>query len=378
MSSKYLVLAALGLAACSSPTQIVLSIDTTAGVPCDIDKIRVKATGGSAAVFEQDLKDARLPIVLKLSDETSNGAFTLEVTGLRNNMEVLRASGPLLFGNSDAGEHIVLESTCTLDTPCMLSDLTGSTKAPPPVSRFQCGDIVRRYKPAMTLDTFIDACNVPGTNSGTVLTNGARGAAKLGLSDEVLANFAFRFYSQPIRQIWAHEDGYISFEVNNPDARNNLDPGSFDRDLLGTGVPPPPQSAMVFWDGLTLGPAGVCYSLEGNSPNQKLRVTWSGTCQTTTCTTDSLNFSIVLDERTQKISFTYGTMMAANANRALGATATVGIVNDAKGCPVSQCTLATGLCADGTTPCGYTQIFSKTVQSGGVVSYDFTPIVDPQ
>jgi len=378
MSSKSLVLSALVLAACSSPTQIVLSIDTTAGIPCDIDKIRVKTMGGSASVFEQDLKDVRLPIVLKLSDETSNGAFNLEVTGLRNNMEVLRATGPLLFGNADAGEHIVLQSTCTIDTPCTLTDLTGNTKAPPPVARFQCGDIVRRYKPAMTLDTFIDACNVPGVISGKVLNDGTRGAAKLVLPDDVLANFAFRFYSQPIRQIWAHEDGYISFEVNNPDGRNNLDPGAFDRDLLGTGVPPPPQSAMVFWDGLTLGANGVCYSLEGSSPNQKLRVTWSGTCQTTTCVSDSLNFSIVLDERTQKISFTYGLMMAANTNRALGATATVGIVNDAKGCPVAQCTLATGLCADGHTPCGYTQIFSKTVQSGGVVSYEFTPIVDPQ
>jgi len=378
MSSKLFLLAAVGVAACSSPTQIVLSIDTTAGIPCDIDKIRVKATGGSSSIFEQDLKDVRLPIVVKLSDETSNGTFNLEVTGLRNNMEVLRASGPLLFGNADAGEHVVLQSTCTIDAPCTLDMLSGSTKPPPPVERFQCGDIVRRYKPAMTLDTFIDACNVPGTNSGTVLTMGARGAAKLNLADDVLSNFGFRFYSQPIRQIWAHEDGYISFEVNNPDARNNLDPGAFDRDLLGTGVPPPPQSAFVFWDGLTLGSMGVCYSLEGTSPNQKLRVTWSGTCQTTTCVTDSLNFSIVLDERTQKISFTYGTMMAANTNRALGATATVGIVNDAKGCPVAQCTLATGLCADGTTPCGYTQIFSKTVQAGGVMSYDFTPIVDPQ
>jgi hypothetical protein len=367
---------ALALAACSNPTQIVLSIDTTVGIPCDIDKIVVRARGSSEATFEQELEaGARLPIVVKLSDETSDGSFMLEVVGVKAGAEVLKAQGQLTFGNADAGEHVILNPDCTAAKPCMLADLDPSTRTPAPVTgRFQCGDAVRAYMPSNTSETFIDACTVVTSNSGQVLDMGARGAVKLPLEDAVLSGFGFRFYGQPIRQIWAHEDGYISFATDNPDARNDLDPGSFDRQLLGTGVPPPPRSIFAFWDTLTLSSSGVCYALEGTSPNQKLRVTWSGTCQTTSCSSDSLNFTIVLDERTQKVSLTYGPMMAANMARAQGATATVGIVNDAKGCPVSKCTQSTGLCDDNATPCGYTQIFSKMAQPGGVQGVDFTPI----
>src|SRR5690606_18274467 len=134
-----------------------------------------------------------------------------------------------------------------------------------------------------------------------VLNDGSRGAAKLPLPPAALEAFGFRYFSRPIRQIWAHEDGYISFAPDNPDAMNDLDPGPFDRDLLGVGVPPPPQSAMVFWDGLTLGSNGVCYALEGAPGTQKLRVTWRRTCHSVVCTADSLNFTVVLDERNQRI-----------------------------------------------------------------------------
>lgn len=373
MNLKLFVIGALSLAACSNPPQIELQIDTTAGVPCDIDKIRVRAMGSKAALFEKDIKNVRLPLVVKLSDETANGSFNLEVVGLHGTDEVLRTQGMLQFSSSDLVQRVVLESACTAERPCAIDQ----ANQPNPVGvRSQCGDVVRHYNMMLSSELFTDACTVPGTNSGVVLnTAGAKGAAKLGLSDEALAKFNFRFYGQPVRQVWAHEDGYIAFTPDNPDARNDLDPGAFDRDLRGVGVPPPRQSAMIFWDGLTLGPMGICYALEGSEGNQKLRVTWSGTCQTLACTSDNLNFSIVLDERTQVISFTYGAMTAANMTRAQGATATVGIVNDAKGCTVDQCSSATGLCANG-MPCGYSQEFSNTVQSGGVKAMDFIPVAE--
>src|SRR5258706_5010134 len=96
---------------------------------------------------------------------------------------------------------------------------------------------------------------------------------------------------------------------------NNHDPGPFDRGLLKNGVPPPPQSAMIFWDQVNLGPMGVCFALEGQPGAQKLRVTWSHACQIQPCGTDSLNFTIVLDERTQRVSFTYGDMIASNTQQ---------------------------------------------------------------
>ena len=378
MTSKlYLAPAlALALAACSEPTQIVLAIDTTAGVPCDIDRIRVRAMGSDTATFESDLADVRLPLIVNLSDETSDGQFNLEVTGLKGDAEVLRAQGPLVFGNSNLAEHIVLESKCTPDAPCELGELTSNTRPPPPVSRFLCGQEVRRYAMApATAESFRDACTVPGANTGMVLLPGTRGAEKLNLSDEVLSNFGFRFYGQPVRQIWAHEDGYIAFTEQNPDQGNNLDPGAFDRDLLRIGVPPPKQSIMVFWDQLTL-TNGVCYALEGPVGTQKLRVTWAKVCQTQACTNDRLNFTIVLDERTQRVSLTYGEMTAVNTSRAQGSSATVGIVDDAKGCPVADCDIATGLCADGVTACGYTQEFSNEPQVPKVPDIQFEPIAE--
>lgn len=371
MNLKYLVIGALSLAACSDPPTIELQIDTTAGVPCDIDKIRVRAKGSQQSMFEKDIKGVRLPLVVKLSDETDNGQFELEVVGVNGTQEVLKTSGMLQFSSSNLTQRVVLEATCTTEKPCAID------QANPPTAvavRSQCGDLVRNYNMMPSSEPFIDACTIPGTNSGNVLNAlGAKGAAKLGLSDEALAAFNFRFYGQPVRQVWAHEDGYIAFTPDSPDANNDLDPGSFDRDLRGVGVPPPRLSAMIFWDGLTIGPMGICYALDGSPGNQKLRVTWAGTCQTSMCISDNLNFSIVLDERTQVVSFTYGPMTAANMTRAQGATATVGIVNEAKGCTVDKCNNLTGLCDNG-TPCGYSQEFSNVQQSGGVKSMDFVPV----
>jgi len=137
----------------------------------------------------------------------------------------------------------------------------------------------------------------------------------------------------------------------------------------------------AFWDSLILGAQGVCYELKG----QQLRMTWEHACLVheveqpcpSADNTNNLNFTITLDASNQRVVLTYGTMSAGNRDRQQGATATVGLVNDATGCPVEECALATGLCQDGVTPCGYSQVFSNTVQMPGVQSIQFTPIVDP-
>lgn len=368
---------AVATAACGTPQQITLSIDTNVGIPCEVDKIRVVATGSDEAVYERDIADVRLPLVVKLQDETSNGSFALAVLGMKGNTEVLRTEGQLVFGSSDASAHIVLESTCTPDNPCSLPMLSaGDQPFAPLTQRFDCGTNVQRYRQMPSGETFLDACTVASQNSDRILDgDNERGATLLTINETVLNNFNFRFYGKPIRQIWAHEDGYISFAAENPDPGNDRDPGAFDRNITGVGVPPPVLSAMVFWDSLVL-TDGICYALEGAPGTQKLRVTWAQTCTTTPCGSDSLNFTIVLDERTNRVSFTYGPMMAANTQRAQGSQATVGLVNNATGCPANQCTLATGLCTDLATPCGYTQVFSKAPQAGGIPNYAFDPILD--
>jgi hypothetical protein len=52
----------------------------------------------------------------------------------------------------------------------------------------------------------------------------------------------------------------------------------------------------------------------------------------------------------------------------------VGLVHDATGCPVDQCALETGLCEDGATPCGYSQVSSNTAQPDGILNMAFSPI----
>jgi hypothetical protein len=378
MRVRVLVLAAV--AACGEPQKIILAIDTTAGVPCDIDALRIEAVGGESSTLERDLVGERLPLSITLENDTPAGSFDLTISGLKDGVEVLRASGTLQFGSGGTlAANLVLAQTCAPSTPCRLPDLIPYVAPPAPVvERNECGEIVKRYAPRTTGETFRDVCTVPGANAGKVLMGGARGAAQLPLSQDALDNFGFRFYGQPVRQVWAHEDGYLSFTAENPDPNNDLNPGAFDRDLRGAGVPPPSRSAFVFWDGLTLGSQGVCYALEGQPGTQKLRVTWNRTCHTVTCTADSLNFTIVLDERTNRVAFTYGEMMAANTERARGSTATVGIVNAATGCVASECTVATGLCRDGVTPCGYTQVFSNMIQDPAIANVEFDPIVSPE
>jgi hypothetical protein len=369
-----IALAVLVLAACTDTRQIVLSIDTTAGVPCDIDRVRIRASssGAPATVFEQALDDVRLPLAITLLDDTPAGDFAIEVVGVKGEAELLLARGNLRFTEGKATVPVMLDAQCTVDAPCELSEPAGGA---PPSARVACGPLVTRYAIEDTAEIFEDACSVPG--AGKVLVDDSRGPVRLDDLAGALPGFGFWFYGRPLRQIWVHRDGFIAFGRDDPDPAGDLDPGALDRNIVGAGAPPPPQSVMVFWDDLHLrDQIGICYSLQGAPGTQVLRVTWSRACFTFPCTTDSLNFTIALDEASQKIALTYGVMMSGTPERAQGSAATVGIVDQAGGCPqASQCTAETGLCSDG-TPCGYSQAFSGTAQTPRVANKQLTPIVD--
>ena len=100
-------------------------------------------------------------------------------------------------------------------------------------------------------------------------------------------------------------------------------------------------------------------------------MTWRGTCDISPCGSDNLNFTIVLDEKNDRISFTYGDMITANPSKGQGLSATVGVVNKADGCVVSDC--VDGTCKDG-RPCGYTQVFSNTSQGMHLPNYRLDPM----
>jgi hypothetical protein len=67
-------------------------------------------------------------------------------------------------------------------------------------------------------------------------------------------------------------------------------------------------------------------------------------------------------------------MITGTGDRERGATATVGLVDNATGCTADLCSLDTGLCSNNNMPCGYSQVFSSTVQTAGVKNQQFTPV----
>jgi hypothetical protein len=373
MTPRWLLTATLTLAACTSPRELVLSIDSTAGVPCDIDRIRIVATSAGTTTFEQSLKGARLPVNVTLLDDTPSGSFQIEITGLKGDVEVMQTHGPLQFAGHKTTASVLLEPRCTKEAQCALSESMADAAAGPGPA-LECGANVTRYDTSVAVDSAPDACQVFGAQHA-LLDNSLVPVPLTALKDTLAAS-DFQFYGRPVRQVWVARNGYLSFAQDNPDPGGSILPGPFDLDITHVGAPPPRQSVMAFWDKLSLRSTGVCYEVDGNPGTQQLRVTWAGACLTTVCGSDDLNFTITLEE-TGRVLISYGKMSANNTDRALGNMATVGLVNDATGCPATDCTLATGLCTDGRTPCGYSQVFSNMPQSPRIENRQFTPVVDP-
>ncbi len=364
---------AFALAACTQPRKLVLSIDTNAGVPCDIDHVELRATAGGVTMFEQSLDGRQLPQLVTLLDATPSGSFNLEITGLRGSTAVMKVTGQLQFSGKEETQPVMLDLNCPVDQPCPLAGaMAAGSAAPSGVIRFQCGPDVERYGGTTTVEGFVDACNVPGTLTGSVLTDGTSGPVELTALEPSLPSFGFQFYGQPIHKIWVSRDGYISFTRDNPDPQHVLVPGPFDRGIRMVGAAPPQQSVMAFWDTLTLGSSGVCWELEGSPGSERIRVTWSHACLTQPCAVGTLNFTITLDESTRRVVVAYN--ITGTGDREKGATATVGIVNNATGCAADQCSLDTGLCTGTSTPCGYSQLFSNTVQTTGLKNEQFAAI----
>jgi hypothetical protein len=372
MTSSSLVVAALALTACAEPRQLVLSISTTAGVPCDIDRVRVVATAGGKTTIDQTLRGERMPITIALLDDTPDGRFEVDISGYKGGVEVMRTSGPLRFADHAATAPVLLARGCRPEAPCELAEAMAAAAVAPGIPDPGCVADVTRYAASPALDSFTDACMAP--DAKRVLVDGSAGPIAIpGIEAELLAR-DFQFYGRKVGQVWVARDGYVSFAPDNPDPAHALVPGALDRDIRHAGAAPPVQSVMAFWDALALGSAGVCYVIDDTADQRQLLVTWTHACLTTPCVADNLNFTIALEEGTGRVVLTYGTMTAGNMDGARGINATVGLVDDASGCPADECVLATGLCRDGATPCGYSQVFSSTLQVPRLMGQQFTPV----
>jgi hypothetical protein len=324
-------------------------------------------------MFEQTLDAAHLPAFVTLLDGTPSGSFNLELTGLKGNTPVMKVSGMAQFSGKEENQPVMLDLNCPVDGSCGLAGaMAAGSAAASGVTRFRCGPEVKSYKAEMTGEGFVDACAVPGKLTGSVLMDGSSGPVELDKLEPLLPGFNFQFFGQPIHKIWVSRDGYISFQRDNPDPRYVLVPGAFDSGIKGVGAAPPPQSVMAFWDKLTLSPSGVCWEIEGAPGGQLIRVTWSHACLTQSCAQSApLNFTITLDESLRRIVLSY--MVNSTGDRERGSTATVGLVDNATGCPAEQCSLDTGLCMGNNAPCGYSQVFTQRVQASGLKNYQFTP-----
>jgi hypothetical protein len=373
------ILVALVLGACTDPRKLVLSIDTTAGIPCDIDRVRIRATASQATTFERSLDRSHLPLSVTLLDDTMDGSFDVEIIGLKGDVAVMQVSGRLQFGDGETAQAVMLDPNCGGTMKCALSGaISAGSVSAPSIPRVQCGPGVLRYAATMTSADAADPCRILTAHTGKVLMNRERGPVALTDLEPLLPSFGFEFYGEPIHRIWVARDGYLSFGREPPDPKGDLTPGPLDRGIQRPGAAPPARSVMAFWDDLSPSSQGVCYELDGAPGSQKLRLAWTHACLTDPCGSDNLNFMITLDESNQQIVLSYGTMSATPMERAQGVTATVGLVHDATGCPVDQCVLATGLCMDGTTPCGYSQVSSSMAHPGGMPNMAFSPINAPR
>jgi hypothetical protein len=353
--------AAAGLAACSGPTEIVITVDTVLGVPCTIDALSLEvASGGGTITEEIELGAADLPGSITLIPKGAPGEVTVSVTGLREGAPLATAREAVSFDDGQSLElRFVLDRSC-VPGPCPAVGVGGYDGLPPPAARRGCGE--ERYERRDSVFVVRDACEMNEALMDRVL--------KMQEDEDEVASpfdppmpFPFRFYGEPVTQLWIGTNGYVGFGSQAPEALvGDVGPA---RSLGEPGFPAP--GVLPFWDDLRIGPRGVCLAVSGQAPDRILWITWKEACFAagmTTCGAASsqgtLTFTVALEETTDRIYVGYHTMTAGapNTDRARGNTATIGITNDVpRGCPEAECS-AEGLCASG-VPCGYTEHSSQ-------------------
>ena len=367
MSRGGLVTAGIALAACRGTlpaTEIVVTVDTTFGVPCTIDALHIEATGDGAAmpVEVMPLDADALPGSITLVPRGNPRDVTVTVTGMRAGSVFATARGTASFEHETSLElRFILDRSC-IPGPCPAVGVGGYAELPDPQPRRGCGEHGYSWKNA--LFTVRDACVMREAGMGSVVPGVDE---KEALSPLLPAMpFPFWFYGAPVTKVWAGVNGYIGLGDTMPNALKGSVGAA--RSLGEVGFPG--KGVLAFWDDLRTGPAGVCFTLSGQFPDRILWITWKEACfaslDDTPCGAadrGSLTFGMALEETTDRIYLGYGTMTATDVNRAKGNNATIGVTDAAmRGCKAMLCSTS-GVCQDGAgTPCGYTQFSSMTAQ----------------
>jgi hypothetical protein len=356
------LVACVVLAACRpGPTEIVVVTDTAFGVPCTIDALRLEIDG--TIVDEVEVGPDDLPGSITLATDDPRNV-TVRVTGLRAGEPFAVGEERVAFEDETSLELRFLLDRACVPGPCPAVGIGGFTELPSPVARRGCGDA--SYGIAESLFVVRDACDMAEASMGTVLSDADELEAPSPLTPAM--PFPFRFYGELVTQVWVGDNGYVAFSTDPPDALNANGASNSLGDPAGSF---PVRGVLPFWDDLRTGTRGVCFAASGESPDRILWITWREACfkaGATPCgpaAQGTLTFTVALEETTDRIYFGYQTMTGAGgtADRARGLTATIGITGGTvAGCTADQCSAA-GVCADGVTPCGYTEHSSDAVQA---------------
>ncbi len=357
----------LSSSACSKePTEIIVTIDTTLGVPCAINRVLVEVTTGSGMTQSESIvvSDADLPGSLTLVAGGNPGQLTVKVTGLLDEMVIATAEQLVEFADETSREvRFLLDEDCT-GSVCGAKSVGDFSGLPAKAPRVECGQ--ERYKVSgSSLALINNACA-----GGTLAHLFVNGDDEMELESplEPKMPFPFFYYGKPVSTFFVGDNGYMSFTESAPGAVTSSvgDPRS-----LGQAGGFPAAGVLPFWDKLVAGPNGVCFRVDGDAPQRTLIVTWDRACfgPIATCgdsTGGTLSFSIGLEERTNKIFFAYHSMIAsgANADRAKGQSAVIGISGGGPpACNADECT-SEGLCANGDA-CGYSEFSALTTVISG-------------
>jgi hypothetical protein len=355
--SRFAVVFVVASCRMGTPTEIVVTVDTTFGVPCTIDTLHVEVVGGGDPIVEDvPITDADLPGSLTLVPDGVAGDVTVRVTGMRQGQAFAIAESTATFGANRADElRFVLDRAC-VPGPCEAVGVGHYVGLPPRADRRGCGQT--QYAARDTMFEVRDACSVP--QHVTVLRD------KDELEQEAVMPFPFSIYGVPQGHLWIGTNGYIGFGETAPMAlvSDIGQPRSLGEPTFAT------RAALPFWDDLRTGLEGVCMAVDGMAPDRIFYVTWKDACfaSASSCGAPEqgdLTFTVALEETTDRMYVGYQHMSAtlANADRAKGLTATIGITAGVPaGCADSACTLD-GACASGAA-CGYTEVSSNKASPG--------------
>lgn len=358
-----LLAAAPGCADESGVTEIVLTVDTTLGVPCAVDHLRFEAAGdGEPVTREVSIDREDLPGSFTLLPAGEPGPVSVRVTALHGSVTVATAAHDTDFVAGVSREvRFLLDDSCVdANEPCdAVAGGPFGGELPPPAVRRGCGE---EYWVRPTLAAIQDACEVASEVRGVILQDTDREEVRSPLTPGM--PFPFRFYGRPVSQLWVSDNGYLGLGDDPPMA---LLPSIQSLGVVG-GFPPVP-GILPFWERLKTSSDGVCLAVDGVPPYRILWITWHDACFLDDPSIDCgpleygrLRFSVGLEETSNAVYVGYLAMETdglSNDGRAQGLTAVIGIRGGEPACKAAECDDG-GRCASG-VPCGYTEFSANHV-----------------